>query len=51
MAMVFEDFSVGQETRTPGRTVTEADVVAFAGRPGLQPDPYQCRVRLGDALR
>jgi len=25
--MFFEDFSVGQETKTPTRTVTEADVV------------------------
>jgi acyl dehydratase len=30
----FEDFQVGQEVRTPGRTVTEADIVAFAGLSG-----------------
>jgi acyl dehydratase len=34
MAMFFEDFAVGQETKTPGRTVTEADVVAFSGLSG-----------------
>jgi acyl dehydratase len=32
--MFYEDFSVGQETKTPARTVTEADVVAFAGLSG-----------------
>lgn len=34
MPMVLEDFAVGQETRTPARTVTEADVTAFAGLSG-----------------
>lgn len=34
MPMHLEDFKVGQETRTPARTVTEADVVAFAGLSG-----------------
>jgi acyl dehydratase len=34
MPMFFEDFSVGQETKTPARTITEADVVAFAGLSG-----------------
>ena len=29
-----EDFEVGQEIRTPQRTVTEADVVGFAGLSG-----------------
>jgi 3-hydroxybutyryl-CoA dehydratase len=28
--MYFEDFGVGQSYTTPGRTVTEADIVAFA---------------------
>jgi acyl dehydratase len=32
--MYFEEFAVGQEVVTPGRTVTEADVVAFAGLSG-----------------
>jgi len=32
--MYLEDFAVGQETRTPSRTVTEADVMAFAGLSG-----------------
>jgi acyl dehydratase len=30
----FEDFRVGQELMTPGRTITEADIVAFAGLSG-----------------
>jgi acyl dehydratase len=34
MPMYLEDFAVGQETVTPARTVTEADVVAFAGLSG-----------------
>jgi len=30
----FEDYAVGDEFTTPGRTVTEADVVMFAGLTG-----------------
>lgn len=30
----FEDFAVGQEFTSPGRTVTEADIVIFAGLSG-----------------
>ena len=30
MAKYFEDFEVGQEWASPGRTVTEADITAFA---------------------
>ena len=30
----FEDLAVGQEFTSPGRTVTEADIVAFAGLSG-----------------
>ena len=30
----FEDLQVGQEFSTPGRTITEADIVAFAGLSG-----------------
>ena len=30
MAIYYEDFQVGQEWRSPGRTVTEADVTIFA---------------------
>jgi acyl dehydratase len=30
----FEDFEVGQELLTSGRTITEADIVAFAGISG-----------------
>jgi len=33
-ALHFEDFEVGAETVTDSRTVTEADVVAFAGLSG-----------------
>ncbi len=32
--MYFEEFEVGQRVTTPARTVTEADVVAFAGLSG-----------------
>jgi acyl dehydratase len=32
--MYFEDFEVGQQVRSPGRTITEADIVAFAGLSG-----------------
>jgi acyl dehydratase len=34
MGLFFEDFEVGQSVVTPGRTVTEADVVAYAGLSG-----------------
>ncbi len=30
----FEDFKIGQEFTSPGRTVTEADIVIFAGLSG-----------------
>jgi acyl dehydratase len=30
----FEEFATGQELRTPARTVTEADIVTFAGLSG-----------------
>ena len=33
-AVFFEDLSVGQEYNSPGRTVTEADIVIFAGLSG-----------------
>ena len=36
--MFFEEFEVGQKMVTPGRTVTEADIVNFAGLSG---DFYQ----------
>lgn len=32
--LFFDDVAVGQEWRSPGRTVTESDVVAFAGLSG-----------------
>ncbi len=32
--MYFEEFEVGTEMESPGRTITEADVVAFAGLSG-----------------
>ncbi|MBI1792115.1 MAG: MaoC family dehydratase N-terminal domain-containing protein [Acidobacteria bacterium] len=34
MSLYFEDFAVGQEYATRGRTITEADVVGFAGLSG-----------------
>ena len=34
MGRVFDEFEVGQRFRTPGRTITEADVAAFAGLTG-----------------
>lgn len=32
--MYFEEFAVGQKVRTSARTITEADIVAFAGLSG-----------------
>lgn len=32
--MWFEEFEVGQQIITPGRTITEADIVSFAGLSG-----------------
>jgi len=32
--LYFEEFAVGQTMRTPGRTITESDIVAFAGLSG-----------------
>src|SRR5258708_2265267 len=32
--MFFEEFAVGQKVRTAGRTVTETDIVSFAGLSG-----------------
>ncbi|HFE66402.1 MAG TPA: dehydratase, partial [Chloroflexi bacterium] len=32
--LYFEDFAVGQEMETAGRTITEADIVTFAGLSG-----------------
>jgi acyl dehydratase len=32
--LYFDDVSVGQEWRSPGRTITEADIVNFAGLSG-----------------
>ncbi len=32
--LYFEDFAVGQELETAGRTITEADIVTFAGLSG-----------------
>jgi 3-hydroxybutyryl-CoA dehydratase len=34
MPVYFEDFHAGQVTETPGRTITEADIVNFAGLTG-----------------
>ena len=34
MPRYFEDFVTGQEVWSPGRTITEADVMAFAGLSG-----------------
>lgn len=34
MSKYFEDFNVGDEFESPGRTVTEADIVNFAGLTG-----------------
>lgn len=32
--LYFEEFEVGQQVHSPGRTITEADVMAFAGLSG-----------------
>ena len=34
MGLYFEDFDAAGELKTPGRTITEADIVAFAGVTG-----------------
>ena len=34
MGLYFEEFEVGQSFTSPGRTITEADLVAFAGLTG-----------------
>ena len=34
MGRLFDEFAVGQRFRTPGRTITEADIAAFAGLTG-----------------
>ncbi len=34
MALYYEDFSIGQTLETPGRTITESDIVNFAGVSG-----------------
>lgn len=34
MAVFFEDIEIGQEYSSPGRTITEYDVMAFAGLSG-----------------
>jgi acyl dehydratase len=47
MALYFEDFVVGEEYVTPARTVTEHDVMAFAGLTGdynpLHTDVEHCK--------
>lgn len=34
MGRLYQEFSVGQRFETPGRTITEADIVAFSGLSG-----------------
>ncbi len=34
MGLYFEDFEIGQQFKSPARTITEADIVAFAGLTG-----------------
>ncbi len=34
MGRLFDEFRVGQRFRTPGRTITAADIGAFAGLTG-----------------
>lgn len=34
MGMLFDEFRTGERWRTPGRTITEADVAAYAGLTG-----------------
>lgn len=34
MGRLYQDFAVGQRFETPGRTITEADMVAFSGLTG-----------------
>ena len=35
--LYFEDYEIGSERRTFGRTLTEADIVTHAGQTGLRP--------------
>jgi acyl dehydratase len=35
--LYYEDYEIGQTMVTRGRTITEADIVQFAGLTGLQP--------------
>ena len=48
--MWFEEFEVGQQIITPGRTITESDIVSFAGLSGdynqIHTDAAVCRVKL-----
>jgi len=49
--LYFDDLEVGQEWTSGGRTITEADIVNFAGfQRRLQPDTHGPRVREGDAV-
>ena len=34
MTHYYEDFPIGEESTTPGRTITEADIINFAGLTG-----------------
>jgi acyl dehydratase len=34
MGLLFDEFRIGDRFRTPGRTITEADIAAFAGLSG-----------------
>ena len=45
--LAFDDLTVGDEWETPGRTVTESDVVLFAGLSGDY-NPLHCNHRLAD---
>ena len=44
--MYFEEFEIGIEVVSPGRTITEADVVAFAGLSGDFNQLHQCVINL-----
>ncbi len=44
--LYFEEFETGMRITTPGRTITESDIVSFAGLTGdFNLDPYRRRLQ------
>ncbi len=51
MGKYFEDFAVGEESTTAGRTVTETDIVNFAGITGDWNEIHTNKELIGDTIR